>query len=255
MTFDLDAYLERIGVTRDASLREIHRAHVCSIPFENLDPRGGVRVSLDIEHLQDKLVTRRRGGYCFEQNLLLKAALEALGMEVVPLLARVTIGAPPGTVRGRTHLVLRVDDVWHVDVGFGLGGLLEPLPFGPGDEHIQSGWRFQNHARDEHVVFYENGAEQYVIELEPAPMVDLEVSNWYTATYPGSIFTTKLMVAIHRPDGTCVSLGDREGLQLSVHTPSGREVTPVTPAEVPGLLEQHFGLRDTPIVWRGARSR
>ncbi|MFL5829209.1 MAG: arylamine N-acetyltransferase, partial [Solirubrobacteraceae bacterium] len=69
--FDLEAYVERIGVDEHASVAEVHRAHVMAIPFENLDPHRGVPVSLEPDALSDKLVTRRRGGYCFEQNLLL----------------------------------------------------------------------------------------------------------------------------------------------------------------------------------------
>src|ERR1700736_6596991 len=135
--FDLDAYLGRIGLEGRPSLAELHRAHATSIPFENLDPRRGVPVSLELEDLERKLVAERRGGYCFEQNLLLKAALEALGAEVDLLLARVRVGAP-GVTRPRSHLVLRVradGASWHADVGFGLGTLLDPLPFGPGAEH------------------------------------------------------------------------------------------------------------------------
>jgi N-hydroxyarylamine O-acetyltransferase len=119
------------------------------IPFENLDPHRGIPVSLAEEDLERKLVRERRGGYCFEQNLLLASALEHLGLEVEPMLARVRAGAPPGTVRPRSHLVLRVTDgdgrVWHADVGFGSGTLLDPIPFGPdrAAAHEQSGWSFR----------------------------------------------------------------------------------------------------------------
>jgi N-hydroxyarylamine O-acetyltransferase len=132
--FDLDAYLARIGLRGRPSLAQVHRAHLASIPFENLDPQCGTPVSLALEDLERKLVAERRGGYCFEQNLLLKAALEALGAEVDLLLARVRLGAERGVTRPRSHLVLRVradGASWHADVGFGLGAPLEPLPFGP----------------------------------------------------------------------------------------------------------------------------
>ena len=67
---DLDAYLARIGLHGRPSVAEVHRAHVTSIPFENLDPYCGIPVSLAVEDLERKLVSKRRGGYCFEQNLL-----------------------------------------------------------------------------------------------------------------------------------------------------------------------------------------
>jgi hypothetical protein len=93
---DLDACLERIGLDGRPSIAQLHRAHLTSIPFENLDPHQGLPVSLEVEDLERKLVTERRGGYCFEQNLLLKAALEALGAEVDIFLARMRLGAKPG---------------------------------------------------------------------------------------------------------------------------------------------------------------
>jgi N-hydroxyarylamine O-acetyltransferase len=131
--FDLDAYLERIGLDGHPSIAQVHRAHLSTIPFENLDPHQGLSVSLEVEDLQRKLVRERRGGYCFEQNLLLKAALQALGSEVDMFLARMRLGSEPGVVRPRSHLLLRVREngaSWHADVGF-TRGILEPIPFGP----------------------------------------------------------------------------------------------------------------------------
>src|SRR5689334_5202649 len=88
---DYDAYLERIGLSTEAqpSWQEIHRAHATSIPFENLDSHRGLPVSLAQEDLERKLVAARRGGYCFEHNLLLASVLEHRGLKVEPMLARV----------------------------------------------------------------------------------------------------------------------------------------------------------------------
>ena len=89
-------------------------------------------VSLELDDIERKLVVRRRGGYCFEQNLLLKAALEALGTEAEAFLARVRVGGrPAGAARPRTHLLLRVHadgGRWHADVGFGHGTLRRADP-------------------------------------------------------------------------------------------------------------------------------
>ena len=146
---DLNAYLDRIGVEPQAGVAAVHRAHVTSIPFENLDSHRGVPVSLELDHLERKLVSERRGGYCFEHNLLLAGALEALGFGVEPMLARVRRARPDGA-RPRTHLVLRVradGGVWLADAGFGNGTLLEPIPFGPGAEHEQSGLAVSHRVR------------------------------------------------------------------------------------------------------------
>jgi N-hydroxyarylamine O-acetyltransferase len=247
--FDLDAYLGRIGLHGQPSLAEVHRAHVTSIPFENLDPHRGVPVSLALEDLERKLVAERRGGYCFEQNLLLKAALEALGADVEMLLARVRVGSAPGVTRPRSHLVLRVGAegaTWHADVGFGRGSLIEPLPFGPGPAGEQSGWRFRVvQERQELVLQIAEGdhwADLYGFVAEPVPFVDLETSNWFTSTHPRSPFVTGLIISAQRDDGACISLSDREGLALTEQTPGAKSVTPVALDAVPELLATHFRL-------------
>jgi N-hydroxyarylamine O-acetyltransferase len=248
-TFDFDAYALRIGVTGHSGLADVHRAHAVSIPFENLDPHRGVPVSLDREALQRKLVDERRGGYCFEHNLLLKSALEALGAEVDLMLARVRVGAPPGAIRPRTHLVLRVRDgggEWHADVGFGAGTLLDPIPFGPGEVHEQSGWRFRVVPEGAELVLQTaNGSDWidlYAFIPEPVPQIDVETSNWFTSTHPRSPFVTGLIVTSHRPDGTRLSLSDWSELALVRQTPTGSSSSPVELSSVPGLLESEFEL-------------
>lgn len=247
---DLDAYLERIGLTGRPGLAELHRAHVTSIPFENLDPRRGIPVSLEPEDLERKLVRDRRGGYCFEQNLLLKAGLEAVGARVDPMLARVRAGSAPGRPRPRTHLVLRVhggDAVWHADAGFGHGTLLEPIPFGPGGPYTQSGWRFRVVEEAPELVLQtaQDGGwiDLYGFVPEPVPFVDVETSNWFTCTHPRSPFVTGLIVSAQRADGARVSLSDWHGLSLREETPAGGSTRPVEPDEVRRLIEERFGLR------------
>jgi N-hydroxyarylamine O-acetyltransferase len=246
---DLDAYLERIGLEGSPALAAVHRAHVTTIPFENLDPHAGRPVSLEPEEIERKLVHERRGGYCFEQNLLLKAALEALGADVEPMLARVRVGAPPGTVRPRAHLVLRVraeGASWHADAGFGLGTLLEPLPFGAGGEHEQSGWRFRVVEEAGELVLQTTSAGEwldlYAFAPQPVPMVDLETSNWFTCAHPRSPFVTGLIVSTQTGDGKRVSMSDWGELALVEQTPAETNVTPLAREEVPRVLEERFGL-------------
>jgi N-hydroxyarylamine O-acetyltransferase len=247
--FDLDAYLERIGLSGRPGLAEIHRAHVASIPFENLDPHGGLPVSLEAEDLQRKLVGERRGGYCFEQNLLLKGALEALGLKVDAMLARVKRGAPAGVVRPRSHLVLRVlhnGEHWLADVGLGLGTLLAPLPFDPGDVHEQSGWRFRvvtdkhEHVLQTHSV--DGWVDVYGFVPQPVPMVDVEVANWFTSTNPRSPFVSGLIVGAQTREGVRTSLSDWGELALTVQTPAGSEASALSREEIPHTLEERFGL-------------
>jgi N-hydroxyarylamine O-acetyltransferase len=248
---DLAAYLERIGACGRPSPAELHRAHVTSIPFENLDPRRGIPVSLAPEDLERKLVHDRRGGYCFEQNLLLKAAFEALGAEVDLMLARVRMGRPAGSPRPRTHLVLRVrveGAEWHADAGFGNGTLLEPIPFGRGGVHEQAGWRFRVVEDGAELVLQSatdgDWVDLYGFVPEPVPLIDVETSNWFTSTHPRSPFVTGLIVSIQRLDGTRISLSDWQGrLLLTEETPAGASARPVAADEVEELIATRFGLK------------
>ena len=95
---DLPAYLRRIEYAGErkasrAVLEALHQAHVTHIPFENLDILLGRAIALDLDSLQAKLVAGRRGGYCFEQNLLFAAVLRAFGFTVTQLAARVRLGS------------------------------------------------------------------------------------------------------------------------------------------------------------------
>jgi N-hydroxyarylamine O-acetyltransferase len=248
-SFGLDSYLERIGIRGRPCLAELHRAHVASIPFENLDPHRGVPVALDSDALADKLIARRRGGYCFEHNLLLAGALRSLGAEVAPMLGRVRVGRPNAAARPRSHLVLHVQfegATWLADAGFGHGTLQEPIPFGPGDVHEQSGWRFRIVAEGAEHVLQTAGdgrwSDLYGFVPEPVPEVDIETSNWFTCTHPRSPFVTGLVVSLQRREGTRVSLSDWHELSLTEETALQRTVIPVSREEIPQLLARHFGL-------------
>ncbi len=245
---DLDAYLNRIGCRRPA-IGDVHRAQLIAIPFENLDPQRGVPVSLAPEDLERKLVSERRGGYCFELNLLLRAALEALGADVELMLARVRAGSNAGAVRPRSHLVLRVrgeGGTWLADVGFGRGGLIEPVPFGVGGPYEQSGWRYRVVEDGPELVLQARDgnewADMYGFLPEPAPFVDLETSNWYTSTHPRSPFVTGLIVCAHRPDGRRLFLRGFEEPALTEESPARQNVTPVALDAIPRLLASDFGL-------------
>ncbi len=216
----LDAYLERIGYSDDvrpsaAVLAALHLAHATHIPFENLDILRGVPIRLDLESLQGKLVDARRGGYCYEQNLLFGAVLEELGFTVTRLAARVRYRATQ--INPRTHMLLLVDvdeGRWLADVGFGAEGLLLPVPFGSEEESRQFTWTYRVMApgpkgpglrdvgRDEWVLqsqHAEGWADLYGFTLEPQLPIDYEIANHYTSTHPESRFVKALTVQLPTP--------------------------------------------------------
>jgi N-hydroxyarylamine O-acetyltransferase len=227
---DLEAYRLRIGLSAlpEATLpglRTLHEAHVAAIPFENLDMLRGRPIALDLPALQAKLVTGRRGGYCFEQNTLFAAVLERLGYRVTRLAARVRVGT--AEVRPRTHMLLRVEfddgDVI-ADVGFGGEGLVHPLALRHGRETYLGGLGYR--LREEGPVFVLQGnltgdwADFYAFTLEPQETVDYEMTNHFTSTFPRSPFLLNLTVQRSWPDRRLIlrnrELGVREGRAVTV---------------------------------------
>jgi N-hydroxyarylamine O-acetyltransferase len=133
----LDRYLDRLGyevaVRPDVStLKALHRAHVETIPFENLDVQLGRRVTRDRQAIFDKLVTRRRGGWCFEMNGLFADMLKEIGFRVRRLAGGVDRASRgDGAIGNHLTLVVDLERPWLVDVGFG-NGLIEAVPLSEG---------------------------------------------------------------------------------------------------------------------------
>jgi len=218
--FDLDAYLSRIGspavgVPDLATLEAVHRGHATHIPFENLDVYLGRPVAIDLPAIEAKLVRGGRGGYCFEQNSLLAAALRALGFAVDPLEARVR---PPGATAPlpRTHMVLRVDVAgrdWLADVGFGGDGPLLPVPLdGAVSEQPGDAYRVDPEGDGVRVLRRRvdgRWIDVYAFTLAPVEPVDLEVAHHYTSTHPRSRFVLTMTAQRSEPHVRHVLRGRR----------------------------------------------
>jgi len=207
---DLEAYLGRIGYSGrvqpvPAVLEAIHLAHATHIPFENLDILLKRPIRLDLASLQAKLVTGGRGGYCFEHNLLFSAVLQRLGFSVTQLAARVLYRSRRKLPRTHILLLVNVDGAtWLADVGFGLEGLLLPVPFGSGREARQFAWTYRVTETDGEWILQSlrNGSwtDLYSFSLEPQLAVDFEPANHYTSTHPESRFVRTLTVQLPTPD-------------------------------------------------------
>ncbi|MGW8604261.1 arylamine N-acetyltransferase family protein [Streptomyces sp. NPDC055893] len=213
---DLDAYLARIGyeTERDGelapdlrTLTALHRAHVRAVPFENLDVALGRPVPLDLKSLQAKLVERRRGGYCYEQNSLFAAVLERIGFTVTARGARNrSRGAalPPVT---HALLVVAVEgEQWLADVGFGWQGPLEPVPLRDGARVDQSGWTFGIVVEDEgiHVLRSlrpQGWADLYAFSPQTLYPGDFTVMNHYSSSHPQSRFLGQVVARGGRAPG------------------------------------------------------
>ena len=257
-TLDLDAYLKRVGYSgpaepSEATLAGLYRAHLAAIRFENLDVflRGSVDVSL--ESIQDKIVYRGRGGYCYEHAQLFGAVLERLGFGVERLLARV--GPDGGPARPRTHLTLRVradGGVWLADPGFGSS---PPAPlhlrrYRSGGPQEVDGWIYEIVPDEEHGEdvwkLREYQAGQWVTlhrwtdaKVQP---VDVVLSNHYTSTHPDSWFTWQPVIVRRDPDAIISLLGRG----YTVNRPGKeKERRELTDAEFAAALTGEFDLKLT----------
>lgn len=220
----LSAYLDRIGLSTPpspdpAGVEMLQRAHRLAIPFENLDVRLGRGVRIDSDSVFDKLVARRRGGYCFEHNRLLGDMLGLIGVEARPLLARVRLGLPAGYVPPRTHTLLLLSlgsDRWIADAGFG-GSYVPVLPLRDraaaatpdGARHrlrrlASAEWQVERADRGA----ADEWLPQYTFDLAEVVQEDLEQANHWTSTRPGTRFTSLHVVSLALPDGFA-SLTDR----------------------------------------------
>lgn len=204
----LDAYFDRIGFQGTAhadfaTLAALQRLHLAAIPFEALDVLAGRPIDLALPAIIDKLVTRRRGGYCFEQNRLFEYMLGIVGYDVRRVLARVLWHRPaeaPPPARSHLALIVRLDDEeWLVDVGF--GGTVPDAPLRLASEEPQKSrhdsYRFGQGKEGPLLGVFRDGAWMPAYELAPGQVedADLETANWYTSTHPGSPFRTALAAA------------------------------------------------------------
>jgi N-hydroxyarylamine O-acetyltransferase len=248
----LNAYFQRINYLGDRSptlktLQAIHLCHARSIAFENLSSWLKQPVSLDLISLQQKLIHQGRGGYCFEQNLLLRSVLIALGFRVTNLAARVLWNLPEGTTTARSHMLLRVDidgEQYIADVGLGGLTLTAPLSLTPDLEQSTPHEPFRLIVVDSIYILqaYTGQAWKslYCFDLQEQLLLDYEVSNWYVSTYSTSLFVTTLIAA--RPNS------DRryalQNNQLTTHHLDGykHEHILTTVTELRDTLENTFRL-------------
>jgi len=250
---NVEEYLDRLAVppppaADEASLRALHRAHLLSVPFENLDIHLGRPIRLEPEALFQKIVRERRGGFCYELNGLFGWLLERLGYAVTRLSGRVY---SPSGERGPEldHLALRVDldRPFLCDVGFG-EGFLEPLPLEPGE--ISGGGRASSRlSRSGEEWLYERRAgtepweRQYTFTLLPRRMEEFAPMCVFHQTSPESPFTRRRLCTLATVAGRLTLSEGR-----LIETRGDERVT--TPLQGPeaeaAVLRERFGVSLSP---------
>lgn len=235
---NVEAYLARIGASRTSDLRELQSAHLHSVPFENLSIHLGEPIVLEPAALYDKIVERRRGGFCYELNGTFAALLSALGYQVSLHQARVHTGEGYGPPFDHMALIVQGEHPWLVDVGFGAfthypvrldvrqdqpdpGGAVRVSEASHGDLDISVG-----------------GAPQYRLDPRPYALADFVPTCWWQQTSPTSHFRQSL---------TCSRLTDTGRVTLSgerlITTVNGeRQEQQLAKDDILPAYRTHFGI-------------
>lgn len=240
-----------------AALATLLAAHTRAIPFENLTSFTGHAVDLDPDAVLDKLIDRRRGGYCFEHALLSRLALADLGFATAPLLGRVYMSKDPDAVPLRSHSVTVVvldGRAYLYDPGFGGATPTAPLLIAEdaGTQETRYGsYRFVDAtttvpprlAPDVRLMLQlhtdDGWINLYGLTTGPVVPADVAAFNRYVSTAPDSVFTTTLVGALVGPGGR-VTLRDRT---LRRHA-TGEITTLDTEADFEAALRVDLGLPD-----------
>lgn len=250
----IQTYLERVGydkpVRLDAgSLFGLHRTHLLTVPFENLDIHAGIPIKLTERALWDKIILRRRGGFCYELNGMFAWLLKKIGFEVTYLNGRVYNRYNGKRGREYDHLALLVripmeKQYWLSDVGFG-DSFFEPLLFGYNGDQAQGAraFRLEPVANGFDLVrrdFDRGWSRQYFFDLQPRSFPnDYEAACFYHQTSPKSSFTRERVVSLATPDGR-ISL-DSNNLTITIN---GKRIKRQlkSEAEFQEFLKGYFGV-------------
>ncbi len=242
---DAARYLERIAVDGPVpptleTLRRVHRAHLLAVPFENLSVRRGEPIVLDEQRLFEKVVVRRRGGFCYELNGLFAALLEARGFRVARLAGRVGVNGIPFD-----HMALQVDldQPWLADVGFGDSFLLPLRLHAREAQEGGCGRRYRLDPDGDGLLLLREDPDgwqrQFQFTLDPWPLFAFEEGCRYHPTSPKSSFTQKTVVSRATASGR-ITLSERRLIVTSDGRRTERELQ--DDHEVARALAERFGI-------------
>ena len=246
--FVLQNYFDRIGLHSTANadittVTEMMRCQLFTVPFENLDVQAGKVVSLVPEEIVEKILTRGRGGYCYEVNALFAMALEALGISYHFVSAR-SMFYPARRPKTHMAIVLTVQgEQWLCDLGFGSYGIRAPMRLSLLDAEVKQEFDTFMLSQDGDVYLLKALVEgewsnQYGFDLYPQEWIDFIPANFLNSKHPDAIFVQKLVIVLHNPRGRKILVGDL------LKTVDGGVVTKrtINPEDRASVLASEFGL-------------
>lgn len=247
---DIKSYLSRINYTGSLTLnaqtlKNLQIAHLLTVPFENLIIHSGQPIILEDEALFEKIVLKRRGGFCYELNGLFAALLRELGFEVAMLSAQVA-KEEGGFGPDFDHMTLMVtlEQCWLVDVGFG-DTFHEPLLLDSWKVQKQGKQEYQLLEDDTHLILMERKSSkkwrpQYRFNLQSYQYADYEEMCHYHQTSPKSHFTQKRICSMATPDGRITLEENRLIITTNDHNRQERPVK--SKKEYLALLNEYFSI-------------
>lgn len=253
---DVAAYLRRIHydgqlAPSPEALRELHRQHLFTVPFENLDILLKNPIVLDLSQLERKIVSRRRGGFCYELNGLFAKLLTELGYSVQLLSARVR-REDGGFGPEFDHMLLKVqlEEPWLADVGFG-ESFLSPLQLKSDGDGAVNGHRYSVAFDGEdwelcrHADGYQDEVALYRFRDTPRQLGDYEEMSRYHQTSAESHFTQRSICSRAMPDGRVTLSGPR---LIVTHDSKRNERILQSAAEIRVCLREHFAIEFEPAL-------
>jgi N-hydroxyarylamine O-acetyltransferase len=247
--FILQEYFDRIGYRGDAkadiaTVTGMMRCQLFSVPFENLDVQAGKIISLEPEEIVDKIIRRKRGGYCFEVNGLFAMALQALGIPYQFVAARPMI-YPVRKPRTHMAIVVKTDgEEWLCDLGFGSYGIRAPLRLNLLDAEIEQDFdTFKLSKTNEREFLLQalvegKWADQFAFDLSPQEWIDFAPANYFSSTHPDAIFVQKLLVILFNSKGRETLFGDT----LKIVTEGRVDKQTIRPEDTASILSSRFRL-------------
>jgi N-hydroxyarylamine O-acetyltransferase len=252
-SFDQGAWLQRIGYagSLEPTLDTLHKlifAHSHEIAYESLDIMLGRTPRLDLDSLQRKMISGRRGGYCLEQNMLFREGLRSLGYKITSLQGRVVRGMAIDAPRPAIHMLLQVhlpEGPYLADVGFGNLAPTSALLLKPDVEQDTP---------HEPMRFIDVGGEltlqaklrdmwEHIYRVIPYPRYDgeYEITNWYTGTHPDAPYQGNIIAAKPGPNRTRITMFNA---RLTVRHATGEAERRLLKdeAEFRSVLRGEFGL-------------
>jgi N-hydroxyarylamine O-acetyltransferase len=249
MNLDVNTYLKRINYSGPVdpsaeTLRQLQLAHLLSVPFENLSIHAGEPIVLNDDALFNKIVERCRGGFCYELNGLFSALLRALGFDVQMLSAGVSNAKGEwGPEFDHMTLLVRLEQRWLVDVGFG-DSFIEPLLLDSREEQTQGARTYRIDQVGHYLMLMQEDSSgdwkpQYRFKLDPHVYGDYEEMCRYHQTSPQSHFTQQRISSRLTTDGR-VTVSKRRLITTRGNSKDERELA--NDEEVTKALRDYFDL-------------